>query len=426
MSEWADLDISIEGGSDAPAAPAIEAATPRVLDMTVEEDRYSRLRLIPWWDQDLLRRARILVIGAGALGNEIVKNLSLLGIGHLLVCDMDRIENSNLTRSILFRQRDEGAYKAEVIARSARELNPDVDARAFVGNIVHDMGLGVFRAFDLVIGGLDNREARLHINQSCWKVNRPWIDGAIEVVSGVARVFVPPDGACYECTMSELDYELLRRRKSCSLLTRDQLLEGKVPTTPTTSSVIAGVQCQEAVKLLHGRRDLPVLAGRGFYFNGLTNDTFIIEYQRKEDCLSHDTYETIEEMPWRASTLKIGELVAYARERLGPEAVVELEREIVQDFECRSCRTLQPVNRALARLTERDAACPDCGEQRWPRLTHSLEADPVYADLTLGDIGVPPLDCVTIRVGLDALHLELSGDRPEVLGWLQPESAAAR
>jgi len=423
MPDDLDLDITLEGGGeDEPLPPPDDAPAP-ALDVNMEDDRYSRFRLIPWWNQELLRRTRILVIGAGALGNEIVKNLALLGIGHILVCDMDRIENSNLSRSVLFRRSDEGEYKAEVIARAANDINPDVNAQAFVGNVLHDVGLGIFRAFDVVIGGLDNREARLHINQSCWKVNKPWIDGAIEVVSGVARVFVPPDGACYECTMNAIDFEMLRRRKSCSLLTRDQMLEGKVPTTPTTSSVIAGIQCQEAVKLVHKRRELPVLAGKGFFFNGMTLDSFIIDYQRKEDCLSHDTYEVIEEMPWSAVGTTVREVVDAVHARMGTDAVVELEREIVSTLECRPCGTSEPVYQPLVRLTENTARCPGCGEIRWPNLTHSLEADAPYADKTLAELGIPPLDIITGRVGFDRIHFELTGDRPAVLGWLEPAEA---
>ena len=63
-----------------------------------EEDRYDRLRLIPWWDQDRLKNATIMVVGAGAIGNELVKNLTLLGIGKILIYDMDSIESTNLTR----------------------------------------------------------------------------------------------------------------------------------------------------------------------------------------------------------------------------------------------------------------------------------------------------------------------------------------
>ena len=107
---------------------------------------------------------------------------------------------------------------------------------------------------------LDNREARLWVNRCCWKVGTPWIDGGIQEISGVAKVFVPPDGACYECAMTENDYRLINLRYSCPLLKREDLLAGKVPTAPTIACMIGGLQVQEALKLIHG---LPVEAGTG-------------------------------------------------------------------------------------------------------------------------------------------------------------------
>ena len=112
-------------------------------DGSQSEGRFSRFELISWWEQERLSKARVLVIGAGALGNEIVKNCALTGIGNILVADMDRIEHSNLTRSVLFRESDNGKYKAEVACRTAREIYPDTRAHPFIGNVVHDLGLGV-------------------------------------------------------------------------------------------------------------------------------------------------------------------------------------------------------------------------------------------------------------------------------------------
>ncbi len=104
---------------------------------------------------------------------------------------MDKIEQTNLTRSVLFRAGDVGRYKAEVAAERAMELNPDVHAQAFTSNIIDDIGLGLFARVDVVLGGLDNREARLSINQSCYKLGKTFIDGAIEALGGFARVFAP-------------------------------------------------------------------------------------------------------------------------------------------------------------------------------------------------------------------------------------------
>ena len=87
-----------------------------------EDDRYSRLRLIPWWNQERLKNATIMVVGAGAIGNELIKNLTLLGIGRILIYDMDAIESTNLTRSVLYRAKDIERYKAEVAAELAPVL----------------------------------------------------------------------------------------------------------------------------------------------------------------------------------------------------------------------------------------------------------------------------------------------------------------
>ena len=413
MATDEELEIELVGQRGPAAGPAPER--PLVVDDD-PEDRYSRLRLIPWWDQQLLRNSRIMVVGAGALGNEILKNLALLGVGHVFVVDMDRIENSNLSRSVLYRASDEGSPKAEVAARQAMALNPDIKVQPFVGNVVYDLGLGAFRGMDVVIGGLDNREARLGINQACWKVNRPWIDGAIEVLSGIARVFVPPDGPCYECTMNETDYRLLNLRRSCALLSRTEMLAGKVPTTPTTSSVIAGIQVQEAVKLLHNRPDLPVLAGKGFFFNGLTHDSYVVEYQRQEFCLSHETFANIVVTELAVETATVGELLALARQALGPDAVLDFNREMVVALRCAACGVQQAIFRQLGKVTEADGRCPDCGEMRLPLLTHSVDGSEPYLELTLAQAGVPAFDILTGRLGFNMVHFELTGDRARVLG----------
>src|SRR5262245_5958720 len=124
-----------------------------------EEDRYQRLRLIRWWDQEKLSRASVLVFGAGALGSEVVKNLALLGIGNITIADFDRIETTNLTRSVLFRSGDVGRWKAEVLASRAKEMNPDCNVSALCCDARYDIGLAFLKTMDVVFGCLDNREA---------------------------------------------------------------------------------------------------------------------------------------------------------------------------------------------------------------------------------------------------------------------------
>lgn len=382
-----------------------------------EEDRYARLRLIPWWDQDRLKNATIMVVGAGAIGNELIKNLTLLGIGRILVYDMDAIESTNLTRSVLYRAGDVGRYKAEVAAERAKEMNPDVKAKAFIANIIDDVGLGVFRRMNVVLGGLDNREARLSINQSCYKVDRPWIDGAIEALNGFARVFIPGQGACYECTMTETDWMLINKRKSCALLTHEQMADGKIPTTPTSSSIIAGIQVQEMLKLLHADRNLPTLAGKGYVFNGLTHDSYVVEYQCKEDCMSHDTYEKIVEKPWSVKTIALKDVLAEIRSELGEKAVLDFDRDIATRAKC-SCGECKDLFTPVHKLKGHMLTCPKCGTQMTFDSIHSIKGEEDFLDKTPCEIGIPLLHIVGGRVGMNTTYYEFAADEAEIFEGL--------
>jgi adenylyltransferase/sulfurtransferase len=384
-----------------------------------DDDRFGRFRLIGWWDQGRLARAKVLVIGAGALGNEIIKNLALLGVGNVMIADMDRIENSNLSRSALYRASDNGKLKADVAARAANDLYPDGNYHAFNGNVVYDLGMGAFRWADIVIGGLDNREARLAINRACFRLGKPWIDGAIEQINGVARVFVPPEGPCYECTMSDMDWRLLQHRRSCNLLSRGEMeTGGKTPTTPTVSSIIAGVQTQEAVKLLHG---MDVIAGRGWVFNGMSAEAYQIEFQRKDACYSHDALDDVVALQARADSITVRELLAEARARLGPAAELELARDVLEKLVCPKCGVAEELFASLGRVPAEKAWCPRCGDVRREVVTFfKIRGDESFLGRTIAEIGVPPFDIVIARSPVDgrSLGLELSWDAVNVLGPL--------
>jgi adenylyltransferase/sulfurtransferase len=279
------------------------------------------------------------------------------------------------------------------------ELNPDVDVLPVVGDLRLTLGLGAFAAADAVLGGLDNREARLFVNQACWKAGTPWIDGAIEGLMGVVRVFVPPDSACYECTMNERDRELIANRRACSLLGRDEMLAGRVPTTGTSASVVAGMQVQEAIKLLHADRlGEPALAGGGYHFVGLTHDSYVVRYERREECMSHDTY-ALDAAERVRPDVSFGALLERARDRLGGDAVLELEHEIALDATCSACGRSEAIMRPAVALAAGDAACPHCGSERGLSFAYVLDADSPLLARTPVEIGLPTADVVTARVG---------------------------
>lgn len=374
-----------------------------------DDDRYARLRLIPWWDQQRLRKARVLVVGAGALGNEVLKNLALVGVGHLVVVDFDLVEPANLTRSVLFRARDRGRPKAEVAAAAVRDLNPDLEVTAVSGNVLTAVGLGVFRDADVVIGCLDNREARLWVNRACWKVGTPWVDGGIQELNGVVKVFTPPDSPCYECGMTENDYRLINLRYSCPLLRQEDVAVGRVPTVPTIASLIGGLQAQEALKLIHG---IPVSGGEAFVFNGAVSQSYRTRYQRRDDCLSHEAYPPPVELPLQARQHTAADLFAEAARHLGSSDLrLSLDRDLVVSLACQRCGTRERVFQPLPLVGIRRAVCPQCGEPTQPQLVHVVDANSELAGERLAALGIPPYEIVRVASRAAEGFFLLGGDR---------------
>ncbi len=380
------------------------------------EDRFSRFRLIGWWDQEKIRSARVLVIGAGALGNEILKNLALLGFVNIVVVDLDSIEASNLSRSILYRAADVGRAKAEVAAEAVRNILPEAQVQPITGDVVHGLGLGLFNWADVVLAGLDNREARLWINRACWKMNRPWIDGAIEGINGVARAFLPGRPPCYECTLGETDWAILNKRMSCNLLALEASSEGKVATTPTISSIIAGLEVQEAVKLLHG---LPVLAGEGFIFEGLNHTSYKVEYTENEACMSHYTLAEVVELRESSRRLTLEQLLGRARQDLGAtDATLEFSRDVIHKLACAGCGAEEEVFAAVGAVPYARGKCPKCGQMRAVITAHSYSGQEPYGKLTVEQVGLPPFDVFTARSAEREVAYLIAGDKAAVLGPL--------
>jgi adenylyltransferase/sulfurtransferase len=198
------------------------------------------------------------------------------------------------------------------------------------------------------------------------------------------------------------------------LLTRDEMEMGRVPTTPTTSSVVAGIQVQEAVKMLHG---LPTIAGQGFVFDGTNHQSYLVSYSRIEDCPSHDQVAPVEELPWSVSTTTAGEFLDRARSDLGPNAVVEVNQDLLSSLTCAQCNESFPRLASLGKVTEAEGMCPRCGAPCTPNMYHTI-GDDAPLDKTLLELGVPPWDILAGRSGEMQRFYEFAGDRQAVLGEL--------
>lgn len=417
-SEEGGLQEKPEGPRRLPVTPEKPLHIPNL-----QTDRLGTFEFISWWEREKVQAAKVMIVGAGALGNEVIKNLSLMGIGHLFIVDFDLIEAANLSRSVLFREGDNQRSKAEIAAARAKQLNPQVRVQYLNGDVNSALGLGIIRRMDVVIGCLDNREARLAINRFCYWMGKPWVDGAIQELLGLMRVFVPGEGACYECTLTEDALRDLSLRYSCPLLARQNILLGKVPTTPTIAAIIGGMQSQEALKIING---LPVEPGKVVHYNGLTNEMHTTAYMPKEGCESHWIYGEIIELPLRAERATMTDLLKVIRADLGDGFLLELDQELVISLECPLCHTITPVLRPLSQVSFEEGHCPECGTLRETSLTHEITGSEDFLHHTLVNLGIPPLQILRAHNQNEYRFYELTGDLPDALHFRHYERVEPR
>jgi hypothetical protein len=229
----------------------------------------------------------------------------------------------------------------------------------------------------------------------------------------VARVFVAGTPPCYECTLGETDWAILNKRMSCNLLTLESDVRGKVPTTPTISSIIAGLEVQEAVKLLHG---LPVLAGQAYIFEGLNHTSYKVEYTENTECMSHYTFEEVVAVPETSRDLTLRQLLARARQRLGTdEVMLEFSRDVVHKLVCPACHAEEELFAAVGTVPYARGKCPTCGEMRAVVTAHSYSGAESFGDRGLDRLGLPLFDVFTARSAERELAYVIAGDEKAVL-----------
>lgn len=379
--------------------------------------------LLSWFKQDKVRNAKVLVVGAGALGNEVIKNLTLFGVGTIFVCDFDRIELSNLTRSVLFREKDayEHSYKAEVAAKRAMEINPQIKVIPIVGNLFSEVGLGIYKDVDVVIGCLDSRIARYLLNRLCMRVGKTWIDGSIENMTGVVKVYSPGIN-CYECNLSREEFNNIMLRTGCADVVRAQTSAGRVATTPISASIVGAMQAQEAMKIIHTSDGEPTpfktLSGKMWRFEGMTNTINMYKYSSwKNNCPAHERWTEIIQCDELSADTKVKEVLEKLKKILNV-CVVEInmrnnkfidkiisdrpEKEFVLHIPESKLEDTIQSNEELRKLSYR-TIFHKC-------FYENIDESFPYMELSLIEIGIPRYDIIQVSTDKGLKYVELSKD----------------
>lgn len=371
-------------------------------------DRYARQRLIPWWNQQRIAAAKIVVAGAGAVGNEAIKNLSLLGVGKLLIIDFDRVEASNLSRCVLFREADIGVSKVQAAARAVAELNPEVEVAVLNGDISCDLGEGEVREYDMVLGCVDSIAARWELNRLCRRSNVPWLNAGIGAAVGEVSLYHPQVGACYECGMTRSMWHRLNERRSC-LLVGKPIQENASPATAVLASLTAALLVQEAVTYLHGNGDGQRLKpGEMLMVNTSPYEITVVSSTWNPHCSAHEVYGEALRISASPDELTAEKLMAFV-----PEAsALVLEFDLVIAFECERCG-IESVLLPLRSLHLQMLVCPHCKGQRAPQLAHEVALHSRMARASLKELGITHRAILNVKTRNGIQPVELLAPRPE-------------
>jgi molybdopterin/thiamine biosynthesis adenylyltransferase len=236
--------------------------------------RYSRHLLLNEFGEEAQERllaAHALVIGAGGLGSAALLYLAASGIGHITVCDGDKVDLTNLQRQVVHRNESIGKPKAASAASTLAAINPEIRVEALDERAGPDRLMALVRAADVVLDCSDNFATRHALNRACVAHRKPLVSGAGLRFDGQIAVFDlrREDAPCYHCLFAE---DARAEEERCATLGVFSPLVGVVGT----------LQAMEAIKLVTGVGE--TLAGRLVLFDALASRWHEVRLARDPHC----------------------------------------------------------------------------------------------------------------------------------------------
>jgi adenylyltransferase/sulfurtransferase len=261
--------------------------------LKLEIDYLWSRQLIMWGieGQKRIRNSTVFIAGAGAIGNEVAKNLAMLGIKRLIIIDNDKVELSNINRMIFFERDDVGKSKAKVLAEKINKRFPYVEVWASEQTLENTLPRFYLKS-DLIMSCLDNILSRIFLTVTSRKYCIPLIDGGISGNQARVQSYIPSSDSCPICPFSIDRYgQFIGLKNPCDA----PLEEVKIPSYPTTISLASSIQTQEAIKILIGyddfkeKKEWSKELGKPLYGIWLADLSYnkysIIEVKKNKNCI---------------------------------------------------------------------------------------------------------------------------------------------
>lgn len=399
----------------------------------------------------MIKNLKILVVGVGAGGNDLLKNLVLMGFGNITVVDFDYVEDSNLAKSTLFREEDIGKSKALVAAQRLNEvaLHDSPNIKGIHGNLIYEIGKGIFLDHDIVVCCVDTLKARAYINDWCVRTNTPFFEMGFAKYD-VNITFFAPEGKIIQQDGTEIEKlpssdgffpklegefpvclretipngfgEIAEKRNHCAgLRVRDVNLR-KTPTIQAAAAMAGALISTELVKYLDGQ---DTLKNKKLFYDGINYEMFTVNYKRSPKCTIHKE----ERLPFIDCSIRkddtIGNLIEYISKRHnGSDVIITIPEIFCFEGKCQCCGKAQIFNKRKSMLFNDERWCTDC-KDKYPddyeiRLNYpfalrctdeeiSRYSDAEILKLKLSEIGIPDNDILRVLIvdGMKYLYVRV-------------------
>jgi molybdopterin/thiamine biosynthesis adenylyltransferase len=369
---------------------------------------FSRERLAGY-EPERLARSAALIVGAGALGQNVAQNLALAGIGEMRIVDKDEFEPHNRTRSPAFPLPDEvarfGSRKAKVVAaKVARLMTAESSVMRHANSWIQELGDGAFKDVSVVLACVDNPQARAYLSDKCRLHGIPLVEGGFEgaditfsyypAVQGDAAVTAP----CWRCSHEEIAGAF-----SCDFYAAAVEKVGFTPAIQNAAATLAGLQCEAAIVALH-KNMAASLECRAFDLNIRSGRSLVVQLSADPYCSGIHRSLDQQLIPLRTTAEQtVKELLLELEASLNESPTLVLGFPFIRSAPCKHCEQMTEV-RSVSWAWEREPRCTNCGGSFRLETARQTDSPMVYTRFTLNsDSELLSLTC--LQAGLPPLSL---------------------
>jgi len=303
---------------------------------------------------------KILVIGAGAGGNEVLKNLALMGFGFFTIVDFDPIEDSNLSRTTLFSIKDVGKSKAETAASklSAISLHNSPIIRG-VNKKIQDIGKQIFLSHDIVICCVDTMDARAYINDWCVILKKPLFEMGFERFT-VQISFFPNECKTDSCLREIIGFgsQSGTRLQSCSKLKMADTKLVHIPTIQVAAALAGVLIASEIIMFLQTQSHLK---NKMLQYIASNHRTMIVDIPQSSNCHLHEDLDHVichtDLDPYKNS---FRDLLYKLKEQKGNDVYICWSEIFIDSMDCEHCGKTMQIKRFISDVNDKERWCEEC------------------------------------------------------------------